>query len=66
MQSSDITIEPAQVTGVQQIGRGIRGHEEVITLEFVVFWGIRVLRSCLYHKHSKRGGFDPWRYRRWL
>jgi len=39
VQGSDITVEPGQVAGVRQIGRGLRGNEEVITLEFVAFLG---------------------------
>jgi len=34
VQSPYISVEPGQAAGVRQIGRGLRGKEEVITLEF--------------------------------
>lgn len=34
VQSQYISVEPGQAAGVRQIGRGFRGKEEIITLEF--------------------------------
>jgi len=48
VQTDFVTVEPGQAAGVRQIGRGIRGGEEVVTLEFEAFVGAPESYDAVY------------------
>jgi 4-hydroxy-tetrahydrodipicolinate reductase len=48
VQSEYITVEPGQVAGVRQVGRGFRNGEEVITLEFEAALGAPESYDAVY------------------
>jgi 4-hydroxy-tetrahydrodipicolinate reductase len=43
-----ITVEPGQAAGVRQVGRGFKGKEEMITLEFEAFLGAPESYDAVY------------------
>lgn len=48
VQSDYITVEPGQAAGVRQVGRGFKGKEEVITLEFEASLGAPESYDAVY------------------
>jgi hypothetical protein len=48
VQSSYITVKPGQASGVRQVGKGLRGKEEVITLEFEASLGAPESYDAVY------------------
>ena len=43
-----VTVEPGQAAGVRQVGRGIRGGEELVTLEFEAYVGAPESYDAVY------------------
>jgi len=43
-----VSVSPGQAAGVKQIGRGIRGKEDLITLEFVAYVGAPESYDAVY------------------
>jgi 2,4-diaminopentanoate dehydrogenase len=48
VQSQYITVEPGQASGVRQVARGLRGKEEVVTLEFEASLGAPESYDAVY------------------
>jgi len=48
VQSPFLSVKPGQAAGVRQVGRGFRGKEEVITLEFEAFLGAPESYDAIY------------------
>ncbi|MEE9199206.1 MAG: dihydrodipicolinate reductase, partial [Dehalococcoidia bacterium] len=48
VQSQYITVEPGQAAGVRQVGRGLRGGEEIITMEFEAYLGAPESYEAVY------------------
>jgi 4-hydroxy-tetrahydrodipicolinate reductase len=48
VQSQYITVEPGQAAGVRQVGRGLKGNDELITLEFEASLGAPESYDAVY------------------